>query len=216
MLEIVADVHERDSGMPSALERLGARVTIRSLTQGDYVVGPGSVIERKTTVDLHLTILRGRLWNQMYKLRATSRPFLLVEGPLWLSSGGLPRDAVRGVLLTVADLGIRVIRTEDVGDSAAWMLRLAKRSLRMPARERPVYAQRPKRHLRVSPAEQALAAVPGVSTVTARALLTQFGSLHAVVTATTEEHEAVAGVGSIRAEALRSMIHNPWRAADTT
>jgi DNA excision repair protein ERCC-4 len=216
MLEIVADVHERASGIPSTLERLGARVTIRSLTRGDYVVGPGLVVERKTVVDLHLTVLRGRFWNQMYKLRGTSRPFLLVEGrSLWLTSQGLPRDAVRGVLLTVSQLGVCVIRSEDAADSAAWMMRLAKRNLKTAAGERPVYAQRPQRHPRITSAEQALAAVPGLSTVTARALLSHFGSLYAVVSATKEEHEAVVGVGRVRAEALRSMIHDPWRALNT-
>jgi ERCC4-type nuclease len=217
VLEIVADVHERASGIPSTLERLGAHVTIRSLTRGDYVLGPGSLVERKTTTDLHLTVQRGRFWNQMYKLRGASQPVLLVEGrSLWLSSEGLPRDAVRGVLLTVANLGVCVIRSEDAADSAAWLIRLAKRNAGTVRVDRPVYAQGPRRHPGTTPAEQALAAAPGVSAVTARSLLRRFGSLYAVVSATTMEHEAVAGVGPVRAEALRSMIHDPWRATGTS
>ena len=57
MLEIVADVHERASGIPSTLERLGAHVTIRSLTRGDYVLGPGSLVERKTAKEDRLALL---------------------------------------------------------------------------------------------------------------------------------------------------------------
>jgi len=61
MLMITADVHERASRIPSLLESLGAQVEIRALTRGDYVVGPGTVVERKTVRDLHLSIINGRL-----------------------------------------------------------------------------------------------------------------------------------------------------------
>jgi ERCC4-type nuclease len=59
MLMITADAHERASQVPSLLEVLGAQVDVRALTRGDYVVGPGTVVERKTVRDLHLSIMNG-------------------------------------------------------------------------------------------------------------------------------------------------------------
>ena len=50
---ITADVFERGSGVPAALQRLGALVTVEPLTAGDYRVGGGVLIERKTVADLH-------------------------------------------------------------------------------------------------------------------------------------------------------------------
>jgi ERCC4-type nuclease len=49
------------------LEALGARVEVRALTRGDYVVGPETVFERKTVFDLHASIAAGRFWQQMRK-----------------------------------------------------------------------------------------------------------------------------------------------------
>jgi ERCC4-type nuclease len=210
VLEIVADVHERRSGIPDHLERLGARVVVRSLTRGDYVLGPGCVAERKTAVDLHLTIGQRRFWQQMRKIReAGPRPFLLVEGSIRIRGGGIPLTSIRGLLLAVGDLGVTVVWSEDSKDSAAWLLRIAERARSVTSRDRPYYG-RPQRRHAVHPAEQALAAAPGVSTVTARALLSHFGSLRAVVSATKQERETVAGVGRVRAEALHSMIHDQW------
>lgn len=215
VLEIVADVHERRSGVPGALELLGVRVTIRSLTRGDYVLAPGCVVERKTAVDLHLSIQQGRFWHQMQKLRSTGgRPCLLVEGQsLWLRHGGLRPNSIRGALLAVSDLGVTIVRSEGSDDSAAWMVRLAVRCLQARIVNRPVFAQRPKRG-RTTPAEQALAAVPGISTATARALLAHFGSLQNVLSATEKDLSAVAGVGPVRIRALLEMIQQPWPAAD--
>jgi ERCC4-type nuclease len=215
VLEIVADVHERRSGVPDALDRLGVRVTTRALTRGDYVLAPGCVVERKAVVDLHLSIQRGRFWHQMRKLRSTgARPCLLVEGrSLRLEHGGLQLDSIRGALLAVSDLGVTIVRSEDGDDSAAWMVRLAVRRLQVGAYDRPVYAQRPKRR-GPAPAEQALAAVPGISTTTARALLTRFGSLQNVISATEKDLLAVAGLGPVRTRALLEMIEQPWPAAD--
>jgi ERCC4-type nuclease len=214
VLEIVADVHEQPSRIPALLETLGARVTIRALTRGDYVAGPQCVVERKTVVDLHLTVLQGRFWHQIRKLRAAGRrPYLLIEGPsLWPASRRLAPNAVRGLLLAVGDLGVSVIRSESREDTAAWIVRLANRCQTVEISDRPVYSQRPQRRSSIDPTEQAGAAAPGISTVTARSLLAQFGSLQAIASATVEELQTVAGVGQHRAEALHSMIHSEWNA----
>jgi ERCC4-type nuclease len=215
VLEIVTDVHERRSGIPDRLERLGARVLVRALTRGDFVLGPGYVAERKTAVDLHLTVGQGRFWQQMRKIRdAGPRPFLLVEGSLRIKGGGIPLTSIRGLLLATGDLGVSVVWTEDVDDSAAWLMRIAERARSSTARDRPFYGHRPRRSRTVHPAEQALAAAPGVSTVTARALLRRFGSLHQVVSAPSDELRQVPGVGRARAAALASMIHDRWPATD--
>jgi ERCC4-type nuclease len=68
--KIVVDVHERQSGIPDALARLGALVEVASLPAGDYAVGVETVVERKGVLDLHGAILKGRFWPQLGKLRA--------------------------------------------------------------------------------------------------------------------------------------------------
>lgn len=78
---IAADVFEDGSGVPSSLQRLGARVVIEPLAAGDYRILGGVLVERKTVADLHGSLARGRLWSQIGRVRDTAAlPFLFVEG----------------------------------------------------------------------------------------------------------------------------------------
>jgi ERCC4-type nuclease len=209
MLVITADVDEEASGVPFLLEQLGAHVERRRLRFGDYVVGPETVVERKSALDLHKTIAAGRLWPQMGRLRRAGRwPYLIIEGGrLW--QGPVGADAVRGLCLAVSDLGIAVLRTDDAHDTARWLYRLAVRRQEGAIRDRPAYSQRPRR-TQIAPAEQALAAAPGVSVKTARTILRHFGSLENVLLAHPDEWKAVPGVGPRRATALAAMIRDRW------
>lgn len=113
--------------------------------------------------------------------------------------------------LAVADLGVTIIRTESPGDTSAWLLALAYRRCNGAVRDRPVYAQRP-RSARVSPSEAALSAAPDVSVVTARSVLSRFGSLHEVGEASIDDLLSIPGVGIKRATAIAALIHDPWTA----
>jgi ERCC4-type nuclease len=160
-IRIVLDVHERASGMPAALEALGADIEVASLPAGDYAVGAATLVERKTVLDLHGAILKGRLWPQLGKLRAESDfPYLLVEGrdP---DRGPLHPNAIRGACLAAIDQGIALLRTDRPSDSARWLYRLAVRCQRVEeAPDRPAYAQRPKAASGLESAEALLADGP--------------------------------------------------------
>ena len=211
VVAITADVHERASGVPLLLETLGAEVEIRALTRGDYVVGPGTVVERKTVGDLHLSIMSGRLWQQMRKIRAAGNsPFLLIEG-VSVFAGPVRNSGIRGVCLAVSDLGIAIIRTQDATDTAEWLYRLAVRRREGPPPARLVNLHR-SRSPRISPGEAALTAAPDVSVITARRILAEFGSLRDVCEASVDELQAVPGVGIKRATSIAALIHEPWNA----
>jgi len=210
MLVITADVREERAGVPFLLERLGVTVVRQRLAAGDYVCGPGALIERKSVNDLHKTIAAGRFWAQMGRIRDAGRsPCLVIEGEHPLR-GPIGSDAIRGAWLAAADLGIFVIRTDDAEDTARWLIRLAERRQNGRIRDRPLYAQRPSRRREVSAAEAALAAVPGISVRTARSLLEHFGSLERIVLSDAAALRAVPGVGPIRAAALHKAIHSQW------
>src|SRR5262249_16719324 len=106
----------------------------------------------------------------------------------------------------VVGLGIPVIRSEDVRDSALWLTLLGRRRAGVrPLRDRPVYAQRRKAAPDHVP-EAMLAAVPGISAMRARALLREFGSGAAVVRAGPEAWTEVRGVGPTVARALARAV----------
>jgi Fanconi anemia group M protein len=203
-VRIVVDVHERQSGIAAVLaEELGAEVELAPLAAGDYAVGADTLVERKRVLDLHGAVTKGRLWPQLAKLRAAAAfPYLLVEGTD-LDRGPLGAAAIRGVCLAVIDQGIALLRSGQQRDSALWIHRLAVRCQRVEAApDRPAYAQRPKARAGSEAAEGVLAAVPGISTGSARALLARFGSVAAVVAAGREAWLEVPGIGPDRARAL--------------
>jgi len=186
---IIVDVHERESAIAEYLDELGASVEVRMPDARDYVVGDGVLVERKRVLDLHVAIVRGRLWRQ-----------ILIEGTD-LGQGPLHIEAVRGAYLAMLDPGFGIVRSDHQRDSAAWLYRLAmRRQVTRGRRDKPVWAQRPKS--RLHPGEALLGSIPGISTATARALLRRFGTVSAVVAASPAEWMTVYGVGERRAQAL--------------
>jgi len=207
-VRILVDVQEQRSGLPGLLEELGAEVEITSLPAGDYAVASDTVVERKAVLDLHAAVSKGYLWSQLAKLRASCPyPYLLVEGRS-LDGGrrGIHPNAIRGACLAAIDQGIALLRSDDRADSARWLHRLAMRSQReaLPA-ELP--ARVPRATLPPeSVAEAVLAGVPGISTVTARALLERFETISGIVAAAPEAWLEVPGVGGERVRSLAAAL----------
>jgi len=107
-------------------------------------------------------------------------------------------------LLAIADLGVAILRSRDPTDSALWIHRLAVRQARKAQRR-----NRPGGGAALAPPGVAvLAAVPGISDRTARALLERFGSVGGVLRAGPTRWAEVDGIGSIRADALAAALLN--------
>lgn len=198
---VVADHRERASGVPAALEALGVPVRTTTLRAGDYAIGSSTRIERKTVRDLHESVISGRFWKQLNRLRAVSAfPMIVVEG-LDLDSGRLPPNGIRGVVVALLDRGVPVIRTTDEADTARWIRSIAmsrsgtKRiQLRAPYR-RPIGRRDP-----VTVAM--LSALPTVSLRNARDLVDAFGTLRRIANADANALRAVSGIGPRRAQAI--------------
>ncbi len=207
MARIIVDSREPTGGVPRCLVELGIPVERRRLWVGDYEVGDRAIVERKTVRGLHAAVIGGTFWAQIGRMREVARfPYVLVEGKD-LDDGPLAATAVRGVCVALMDLGVGLIRSSDPGDSALWLQRLADRRSQVRHRDRPIYAQRPRREARVPPAEAALAAIPGISRARAHNLLTHFGTLAGVVQAGPADWQQVAGIGPKGAQALAATFH---------
>jgi ERCC4-type nuclease len=201
---VVVDVFERGSGIPAELLRLGARVRVEPLAAGDYRIAGGVLMERKTVADLHGSLGRGRLWAQVGRVRDTAvTPVLLVEGDD-LDAGPRHPNAIRGALLAIADLGVAILHSRDAADSARWIHRFAVRQARRGVR----VGRRGERVEMTLPGIAVLAAVPGISDRTARMLLERFGSVEGVLSAGPERWANIAGIGSVRANALAAALLN--------
>jgi ERCC4-type nuclease len=202
-MTITVDVRERRSEVPAALTALGVPLSFVTLAVGDYAIGD-RVVERKTVGDLHRSLVGERLWSQVGALRRDPRrAYLLVEGAD-LDTGLVPARPLRGALLKVADNGIRLLRTDSPGDTALWLSVLARQEQHR-ASIKPRIGRRP---IVKSPVGL-LSAIPGISTDQAKALITEFGSVVALASASEKDLQAVPGIGPKRAQSLLQALTQP-------
>ena len=200
------DHRERGSSIPDALLAAGLDVQLTDLPVGDYVLGPGLAVERKGPHDLGASIRDGRIFDQAVRLQsAFAQAVLVLEG----EPRGIPEDAWRGAVCRLVEDGFTVLHSLDAEDSAAWIVRLAKRARRSAPTVRTEGPRRAPRHPSAQ-AEAMLSVVPGISTAMARSLLAAYGSLAAVAEAAPAGLRGHPGIGPVRAARLAEALHGEY------
>jgi DNA excision repair protein ERCC-4 len=94
------------------------------LTVGDYVVGAGVLVERKTYADFAMSLVDGRLFPQAAALaRSPHRPVVLLEGPKPSRMPDVHPHALKGAIVSLAVMWrLPVVHARDPED-ALWVLR---------------------------------------------------------------------------------------------
>ena len=196
---MLVDHRERNSVIPAALAAAGLEVQLADLPVGDYVLGHHLAIERKGAADLGASIRDGRLFDQAVRLQsAFPQAVLLVEG-----EPRIAEDAWRGAVCRLIEDGFTVLHSLDPDDSAAWVVRLAKRARRTASTVRNEGPRRSPRHPSAQ-AEVMLSVVPGISPVMARSLLSAYGSLSAI--AASDDLRRHPGIGPVLAARLTEAL----------
>ncbi len=192
---VLVDHRERGSGIPEALSAAGLDVRLTDLPVGDYVLGLGLAVERKGPTDLGASIRDGRLFDQAIRLQSTfPQAVLMVEG----EPHGIAEDAWRGAVCRLVEDGFTVLHSLDAEDSAAWIVRLAKRVRRAAPTTDAEGPRRAPRHPSAQ-AETMLSVVPGISPTMARSLLFAYGSIAALAAAAPDDLLRHPGIGRVRA-----------------
>jgi DNA excision repair protein ERCC-4 len=203
---VLVDHRERGSSIPDALVAAGLDVRLTDLPVGDYVLGLGLAVERKGPHDLGASIRDGRIFDQAVRLQsAFAQAVLMVEG----EPRGIAEDAWRGAVCRLVEDGVTVLHSLDAEDSAAWIVRLAKRARRAGPTTPTDGPRRAPRHPSAQ-AEAMLSVVPGISTTMARSLLAAYGSLAAVAAAAPEGLRGHPGIGRVRAARLAEALHGGY------
>ncbi len=206
---VLVDHRERGSAIPDALVEAGLDVELVDLPVGDYVLGHGLAVERKGPADLGASIRDGRLFDQAVRLQsAFPQAVLLLEG-----EPRIAEDAWRGAVCRLIEDGFTVLHSLDVDDSAAWLVRLARRARRAHPTVRTEGPRRAPRHPSAQ-AEVMLSVVPGISTTMARSLLARYGSLAAIAAAAQADLRRHPGIGPVRATRLAQALRGDYVAID--
>ncbi|MGQ9759501.1 MAG: ERCC4 domain-containing protein [Candidatus Methanomethylicaceae archaeon] len=209
-LTVIVDHRERHSATVQELQRLGAELEFRSLRVGDYIISEDVAIERKTIEDFANSIIDRRLFEQARSLReAYKRPLIIVEGRDVVMRE-ISEEALRGALVSMLmDFNIPVIRADDAVEAAKFIIAIVKREARGDLRS---ISLKDRRRARTPDEEKeyVVASLPMVEAATAKRLLSFFGSVERVFTATERELMKVDGIGPKKAKRIRDLISGAY------
>ncbi|HJK44197.1 MAG TPA: helicase-related protein, partial [Methanocorpusculum sp.] len=196
---VVVDNREMSSKVAEHLSNFGAKITLAALPVGDYAIGDRVLVERKTAQDFVDTLVDRDLFGQIRGLaESASRPVLIIEGGSIADLYELRNihpNAIRNTLASIAvDYDVSILFTRDAEETAGMLYAFARRELGEAKSERSFHRHKSARSGREE-LEYILTAVPEVGPKAAREILSAFGTLRAVFSASEEELMRIKGVG---------------------
>ncbi|MCK4365437.1 MAG: DEAD/DEAH box helicase [Thermoplasmatales archaeon] len=195
-VKIIVDHREYRSNVVKNLAVKGTFVEPQQLDVGDYVLSSRIGVERKNVDDFLESLIGGKLFKQMTRLRdAYSRPILVLEGENLLTKRNINHNAIFGSLASISvDFGIPVLTTKDAAETADLLKVIAKREQRDGKKTVAVRGEKTQMSLRERQ-QFIIEGLPNVSAVIAKRLLSHFGSIKDIANATEGELLEVKGVG---------------------
>lgn len=213
-VEIVADQRELDANIARDLSaREGVDVRLETLAVGDYVLSDRVAVERKSVSDFLDTLVGSdrSMFEQVGDInRHYARPVVIIEGDGLYEERNIHPNAIRGAISSLAvDFGASVLRTEDEKDTTDLLEVIATREQEVSEREISVHGDK---HAKTLPEQQeyVVASIADIGPVTARALLSEFGTVQAVMTASKGDLMETEGVGEITADRIREIIGSEY------
>jgi len=207
-IHIIADDRERKSEVIDSLAGFeNVNVCIRRLSMGDYQIDNRLIIERKTLKDFAVSIIDGRLFRQMIRMANSAlMGELILEGTIKdLGEPKVTREAMQGALITVSLIfGIPVLRSKDASETAKLIVYSARQitSMAKGGAYRHGYRPKDKRKKQLF----ILQGLPGVGLERAVRLLDTFGSVEAVISASSNTLQSVPRIGKGLADKIRWVV----------
>jgi Fanconi anemia group M protein len=207
LVTIHADSRESRCGIATELARFnGVTVEQAELPSGDYLIGGGIAVERKSADDFVLSVMDGRLFDQIARmLNEHTQAVVLVEGNPYAVRSAIPAESIDGALSYVSLLsGAAFAFSPSLEATPRILWRMALHAQHGLGYEIPLRVAKPK------PAgilgQYLVEGLPGVGPAMAKRLLAHFGSARAVFAADLGALCAVKGVGQKSAEAILAAL----------
>ena len=207
---VIADYREKNSLVASELVGLNIDVEFKELKVADYLVRDVA-IERKTVSDFLSSMLNKRLVKQLEELQQYPKRLLLIEGieeqEIYSEDNengiGVHANAIRGFILSILlKFNVPIIFSKNEEDTAKYISVLAKKK----SDESSIRAN--KKFMSQKEQKQfILEGFPGIGPKSAKKLLKEFKSLHAVFNAGEEELKEILG---IKAESFKRIIDEKY------
>jgi DNA excision repair protein ERCC-4 len=204
--KITVDYRETASGLTVLLKNSGALVEIAKLPYGDYIINDTITVERKTAKDFLISIIDGRLFNQLSNLKKfCNHPILLIEGNPYETEHNFDRMAIKGALISIQTIWyVPSIFSRTIEDSRDILLMISRQlgtSIDVvPLRK----GYRPKRIK--SKQLYLLQGFPQVGPKLAKRLILHFKSVSKIMNASVQALTEVDGIGVISAQKIREVL----------
>lgn len=195
-IKIIVDHREYRSRVVRNLITLGISVEPQQLDIGDYILSSRIGVERKNVDDFLNSLINGKLFSQISRLRnAYPRPMLIIEGEGLLTKRNIKHNAIFGSLVSIMiDYGIPIFTTKDDIETANILSLAAKRE--QIKDKKSVSLRGEKTSMSIQEQQQfIIEGLPNVSSTIAKRLLSNFGTIKAIVNATEDELQEINGIG---------------------
>ena len=208
MTRVIVDDRERNIAIIEGLEAKGVQVEFKQLPVGDYIISDRVCIERKTINDFENSLMNGRLFDQIKRLKDHyTFPILLIEGD---EEFMLRRNVINGAIAAIyIDYGIVSLSSRNAHESADIIESLARHEQEGEHRE-----PSPKGGARAYTEQQfqefVVGNLPGVGLKLSRALLAHFGSIKSIANASVEQLMEVPKIGKKKAERIHDILNRSF------
>ncbi|MEE8431237.1 MAG: ERCC4 domain-containing protein [Candidatus Desulfatibia sp.] len=205
-MRITADYRESESGLIELLENRGVLLDTIKIPYGDYIINDVITVERKTAKDFLISIIDGRLFNQISNLKKyCTNPILLIEGNPYKTDHKFDRMAIKGAIISAQTIWyVPVIFSRSKEDSRDILLMISRQIETcidvVPLRG----GYRPKRLK--SKQLYILQGLPQVGPKLAKRLMKHFKSVSNVMNASVQTLTEVDGIGKVTAEKIRAVL----------
>jgi len=212
-LKIYADSRERGSAVIRNLVEKGVDVKVQNLEVGDFLVSERVGIERKEVRDFVDSLIDKRILHQLKMLKDNfEKPVLIIEGVEDIYSvRKVHANAIRGMLAYIAvGLGIPIVNTKDFRDTVDFLVAVAKREQEDSKKEFGIRGERKPLTLKEQQ-EFVVSGFPGVGPTLAKGLLSEFGSVKNVISASEAELTDVEKIGKKKAKEIRKVLDEEYK-----
>jgi Fanconi anemia group M protein len=208
---LIVDHREYKSTIARLLSQKSLIIKPKQLDVGDYIVSSRIGVERKTVDDFLQSLISGKLFDQLHRLRgAYPRPILILEGEGLFTKRNVNHNAIYGSLIAICvDFGIPILKTQTPEETADLLAVMVKREQQQ--EQKPVVLRGEKPSMTLSERQRfVVEGLPLISSVMAKRLLQHFGSIPSLVNASQDELQEVFGVGKRIANEIYSVLHEEY------